>query len=123
MLHGGELVSLEIIAIANENISRPLIGWFVKDRLGQSLFGEHTAANPPLQVNAGNKIKAAFKFQIPLLPNGEYAITVAIGEGDSSEHTHHHLLHDALVLKVASDKVRYGLVGIPFSEVSLNVVE
>lgn len=125
MLHGGELVNLEIVAIANESIYSPILGWFVKDRLGQSLFGEHTYTyvNPPLLVNAGEKIKAAFKFQIPLLPNGEYAITVSIAEGDPFEHTQHHWLHDALIVKIASDKLRYGLVGIPFSEVSLNVVE
>jgi lipopolysaccharide transport system ATP-binding protein len=125
MLHGGELVNLEIIAIANESIYSPILGWFVKDRLGQSLFGEHTYTyvNPPMLVNAGEKIKAAFKFQIPFLPNGEYAMTVSIAEGDPFEHTQHQWLHDALILKIVSDKLRYGLVGIPFSEVSLNVVE
>lgn len=125
MLHGGELVNLEIIATANESIYSPILGWFVKDRLGQSLFGEHTYTyvNPPLLVNAGKKIKAVFQFQIPLLPNGEYAITVSIAEGSPFEHTQHHWLHDALIFKVATDKLRHGLVGIPFSKVSLNVVE
>lgn len=124
MLHGGESVNLEIIARANESLYSPILGWFVKDRLGQSLFGEHTYTyvSPPLLLNAGEKIKAVFKFQFPLLPNGEYAITVSIAEGDPAEHIQHHWLHDALILKIASDKLRYGLVGIPFSEVSLNVV-
>jgi lipopolysaccharide transport system ATP-binding protein len=124
MLHGGESVNLEIIGRANESLYSPILGWFVKDRLGQSLFGEHTYTyvSPPLLVNAGEKIKAVFKFQFPLLPNGEYAITVSIAEGDPVEHIQHHWIHDALILKIASDKLRYGLVGIPFSEVSLNVV-
>lgn len=124
MLRGGELVNLEIIATAKESIYSPILGWFVKDRLGQSLFGEHTYTyvNPPLQVNAGEKIKAVFEFQMPLLPNGEYAMTVSIAEGDPFEHTQHHWLHDALILKVASDKLRYGLVGIPFNEVSLTLI-
>jgi len=101
-----------------------ILGWFVKDRLGQSLFGEHTYTyvNPPLQVNAGEKIKAVFEFQMPLLPNGEYAMTVSIAEGDPFEHTQHHWLHDALILKVTSDKLRYGLVGISFNEVSLTFI-
>lgn len=125
MLYGGELVCLEIVATANESIYSPILGWFVKDRLGQSLFGEHTYnyVTPPLLVQAGEKIRAMFNFQIPLLPNGEYAITVSIAEGDPFDHTQHHWLHDALILKVASDKLRYGLVGIPFTEVSLTVVE
>lgn len=125
MLHGGELVILEIIATVNESIYSPILGWFVKDRLGQSLFGEHTYTyvNSPLLVNAGEKIKAIFKFQLPLLPNGEYAMTVSIADGNLVEYTVHHWLHDALILKIVSDKLRYGLVGIPFSEVNLNVVE
>lgn len=121
MLHGGELVNLEIIAIANEDIYSPILGWLINDRLGQALFGEHTYTyvNPPLQVKAHEKIKALFEFQIPLLPNGEYTMTVSIAEGDLLEHTQHHWLHDALIIKVASDKLRYGLVGIPFNKVSL----
>jgi len=124
MLHGGELVNLEIIATVNENIYSPILGWFVKDRLGQALFGEntYTYVNPPLFINAGEKIKAVFKFQIPLLPNGEYSMTVAIAEGNIVEHTQHHWLHDAVVFKVVSDKLRYGLVGIMFQSVSLNRV-
>jgi lipopolysaccharide transport system ATP-binding protein len=122
MLHGGEAISLEIIAIANESIYSPMLGWFVKDRLGQSLFGEHTYTyvNPPLLINSGEKIKAVFQFQIPLLPNGDYSIAVSIAEGDPFEHTHHHLIHDAIVFKVVSNKLRYGLVGIAFQSVSLN---
>jgi lipopolysaccharide transport system ATP-binding protein len=125
MLHGGELINLEIVAVANDKLYSPIIGWFVKDRLGQSLFGEHTYTyiNPPLQVKAGEKIKAVFKFIFPLLPSGEYSITASIAEGDSFEHTQHHWLHDALILKITTDKFRYGLVGIPFSGVSLKVAE
>jgi lipopolysaccharide transport system ATP-binding protein len=123
-LHGGELVSFEIIAVVKEQIYSPIIGWYVKDRLGQSLFGEHTYTyvNRPLLVNAGEKIKALFQFKMPLLPNGDYALTVSIAEGDPSEHIQHHWLHDALILKVASDKLRHGLVGISFDQVSLTVI-
>jgi lipopolysaccharide transport system ATP-binding protein len=125
MLHGGESVCVEIIATVNETIYSPIIGWYVKDRFGQSLFGEHTYTyvNPPLLVNAGEKIAARFLFQLPLLPNGDYAMTVSIAEGDPLENVQHHWLNDALIIKVASDKLRYGLVGIPFNEVSLAVVD
>ncbi len=124
LLTGGEIVSLEIIAIAHESIYSPILGWFVKDRLGQSLFGEHTYTyiNPPIIINAGEKIRAIFKFKLPLLPNGDYAVTVSIAEGDPHEHIQHHWLNDALILKINSDRMRYGLVGIAFNEVSLTVV-
>lgn len=123
ILSGGESVNLEISAIAIEGIYSPILGWLVKDRLGQSLFGENTYSyvNPPLQLNPGERIKANFIFHLPYLPNGDYTITVSFAEGDIHNHTQHHWLHDALLLKVASDRVRYGLVGIPFNSVSLRI--
>jgi lipopolysaccharide transport system ATP-binding protein len=122
---GGESVIMEIVAIARDYIFSPIVGWFLKDRLGQSLFGEHTFTyvDNPIQVNADDKLKALFKFQMPLLPNGDYAVTVSIAEGTPLEHTQHHWLHDALILKIATDKLRYGLVGIPFTDVSLKIVD
>jgi lipopolysaccharide transport system ATP-binding protein len=124
LLQGGESVHLEITAIANESVYSPILGWLLKDRLGQALFGEHTYTyvNPPLHINGGEKIKATFEFQMPLLPNGEYAMTVSIAEGDPFEHTQHHWLHEALILKVVSDKLRYGLVGIAMNKVILETV-
>lgn len=124
LLLGGELVNLEIVAKANDSIYSPILGWFVKDKLGQSLFGEHTYTyiDKPLRVESGEKIKAVFQFQMPLLPNGEYTVAVAIAEGNPYEPIQHHWLHDALVLKIVSDKMRYGLVGIPFKEVSIEVL-
>jgi lipopolysaccharide transport system ATP-binding protein len=125
MLCGGEVINVEIIAKVNRRIDSPILGWFVKDRLGQMLFGGHTYTNdnPPMSVNAGEKLKGVFQFQMPLLPNGEYAMTVSIAEGDPFEHIQHHWLHDALILKISSSKLRYGLVGVPFRKVHLTVVD
>lgn len=124
-LHGGELVKLEITAKANARIFSPILGWFVKDRLGQSLFGEHTFTyiEAPLEVDHDEKVKAVFQFYLPLLPNGEYSITVSIAEGTPEEPIQHHWLHDALVIKVLSEKLRYGLVGIPFKEVKMEILK
>ena len=124
-LHGGEVVRLEILAVINETINSPILGWFVKDRLGQSLFGEHTYTyvTPPLVVKPGEKIKGEFRFKLPLLPNGDYAVAVSIAEGNPVENQQHHWLHEALIISVVSDKLRYGLVGIQFDMVSLNFHE
>lgn len=125
LLRGGELVRLEIIAKANTKVYSPILGWFIKDRLGQSLFGEHTYTylEEPLEIDAGQKIKAVFQFYLPLLPNGEYTVTVSVAEGNPTDNIQHHWLHDALLIKVSSDKLRYGLVGIPFKEVNVEVLD
>jgi lipopolysaccharide transport system ATP-binding protein len=122
---GGEKVRLSIKARAINVIISPILGFFVKDRLGQSLFGEHTYTytNPPLRLLAGDRCEAIFDFELPLLPNGDYAMTVSIAEGTPLEHIQHHWLHDAIIIKVASRKLRYGLVGIPFQSVSMSLIK
>ncbi|WP_059065914.1 ABC transporter ATP-binding protein [Stenotrophomonas indicatrix] len=118
---GGEDVLLKIRATTHQALESPLIGFFVKDRLGQSLFGEHTYTyiQPPMQVEAGTTLEASFRFTLPLLPNGEYSMTVSIADGDPYTNTQHAWLHDAVLIRVASPKLRYGLVGIPFDEVTM----
>jgi lipopolysaccharide transport system ATP-binding protein len=125
LVAGGEDLVLEIQARVHHALVSPILGFFVKDRLGQSLFGEHTFNHSPpmLEVPAGSVLTARFRFDLPLLPNGDYAITVSIAEGTPQEHVQHHWLHDAMVFKVASSRLRYGLVGIPFKKVELLVAD
>jgi len=123
-ISGGERVVLTIRARANERLESPIIGFFVKDRLGQSLFGEHTFTHvqPPMVVGGGEELEASFTFTLPLLPNGDYSMTVSIADGDPWNNTQHAWLHDAVLLKVSSPTLRYGLVGIPFEAVSMTRV-
>jgi lipopolysaccharide transport system ATP-binding protein len=51
--------------------------------------------------------------------NGEYAIMCSFAEGDLSKNIQHHYLHDAVILRVNSSSVRWGLVGIKFSNVTI----
>lgn len=119
---GGERVSLSIEARINRGLESSIIGFFIKDRLGQSLFGEHTYNySPNLAATKGDVIEANFIFSLPLLPNGSYSMTVSIADGDPWTNVQHHWLHDALILKVSSPKLRYGLVGLPFEKVAIHV--
>jgi lipopolysaccharide transport system ATP-binding protein len=120
-LVGGERLLLRIEVVVHKTLLSPIVGFFVKDRLGQSLFGEHTYTyiNPPCVVEGGEKIVTEFVFALPLLPNGEYSMTVSIADGKPDNHVQHHWLHDAVILHVQSTTLRYGLVGIPFEYVSM----
>jgi lipopolysaccharide transport system ATP-binding protein len=122
---GGERVRVTILARTIEPMNSPILGFFVKDRLGQSLFGEHTWTHvqPPLQTAAGSLVSASFVFTLPMLPNGDYAMTVSIAEGDPWEHVQHHWLHDAVIIQVATTRLRYGLVGIPFEQVTMRILD
>jgi lipopolysaccharide transport system ATP-binding protein len=120
---GGELVCLEIKARALRELYSPIVGFALKDRLGQVLFGENTYSceNMPATLAPGQVCTSRFKFFLPLLPNGDYSITVAIATGTIADYLQHHRLHDVILLVVSSEKARYGLVGIPFKEVSLEI--
>lgn len=124
VLHGGEGVQLRLRAKAYRDLTGVILGFFVKDRLGQSLFGEHTYSYvaQPYPMAAGQTLEARFDFTVPLLPDGDYSMTVSIAEGDPWDNIQHHWLHDAVLIRVASTKLRYGLVGIPFDSVSLGPI-
>lgn len=125
LLRGGEKLILKIRAIAKAQIERPIIGFMVRDRLGQDLFGENTCAidlPSKLTLMPGEQIEARFTFKLPLLPNGEYGVLVAFAEGTQLSHVQHHWLSNALVITIASDDIRWGLVGIDCEEVALESV-
>lgn len=118
---GGERITLSVDAVAHKEVGRPIIGFLLKDRLGQALFGHNTfeesAETKPL--TSGSVVRAEFVFRLPLLPNGDYSITVAFADGDLLDHVQHHWLHDAVLLSVRSTSPRYGLVGIPFESIRM----
>jgi lipopolysaccharide transport system ATP-binding protein len=124
VFQGGEQVRMVIRARAHQEIDRPIIGFLVRDRLGQDLFGENTLPYTdlhPVSVKAESEFSAEFVFCLPMLPNGNYAVMASVANGSLAENIQHQWLHDALIINVVSSKVRWGLVGIPFDNVMLNV--
>lgn len=119
---GGEIVKMCITAVAHENMDRPILGFLVRDKLGQDLFGENTlsfTALHPQIVTAGQRFRAEFIFKLPMLPNGDYSIMTSLADGELHNHVQHHWLHNALIMHVVSSKVRWGLVGIEFKKAEL----
>jgi lipopolysaccharide transport system ATP-binding protein len=126
LFRGGEKVRMTIKAIAHEPLVSPILGFIVKDRLGQDLFGENTlsfASVIPAPVSAGQAFKAEFDFVLPMLPNGEYVVMASVADGTLYDNIQHHYLHDALVITVSSSKVRWGLTGILFDRVSMETTD
>jgi|CXWL01.1.fsa_nt_gi lipopolysaccharide transport system ATP-binding protein len=124
VFQGGEAVRMVIRAHAHQELDQPIIGFLVRDRLGQDLFGENTLRYTdlsPVSVDAGMEFSAEFVFCLPMLPNGNYAVMASVANGSLNNHIQHHWLHDALIINVVSSKVRWGLVGIPFDNVLLRV--
>lgn len=120
---GGEDVALEVDALALQRLESPIVGFVVKDRLGQALFGDNTYVayeHQPAQCEAGQTLRAAFHFQMPRLPVGDYSITIAIADGTQQDHVQHQWIFDALTFRSESTSASGGLVGIPMTRIQLN---
>jgi len=122
---GGEPVILQISCQAKKKLHSPIIGFVVKDRLGQVIFSDNTYLtyqSISQCVNAGQKIIARFSFQMPVMPYGDYSICAAVADGTQEEHVQHHWVDDAVIFKIESSSVCYGLIGVPMRSITMESV-
>ncbi|MCK5610595.1 ABC transporter ATP-binding protein, partial [Candidatus Pacearchaeota archaeon] len=100
---GGELISILITGKAIKTINNPIVGFCIKDKLGQYLFGDNTyithCTKQPMRVLPGKSIEALFTFYMPRLQTGDYSINVAVAEGTQENHIQQHWIHDALIFR------------------------
>lgn len=124
VFQGGEMVRMVAEANVSTDMANPILGFIFRDRMGQDLFGENTLpfnAGGSAFVKAGERVCAEFVFQLPMLPNGDYAVMASLASGDLYNNIQHHFLHDALIVHVSNSRIRWGLVGVPFYDVKLEV--
>jgi lipopolysaccharide transport system ATP-binding protein len=122
---GGDLVRLVIEFRAHRRLASPIVGFFLKDRLGQQLFGTNTFRPdaPPVAIDADASGRAAFEFRMPYLPKGRYTIDVAVADGTPHDHVQAVWIHDAVALDSLVPTRSGGLVGIPYRSIDLQRVE
>lgn len=121
---GGEIVHLVIRCRARSPLQNAIIGFHLKDRLGQSIFGDNTylsTRSRSCRARDGDLLRAEFVFRMPILPPGDYTLSAAIADGTQEEHRHQHWIHDAIVIKSHASSSFRGLVGIPMEQISLEI--
>lgn len=122
---GAEVVRLKIDVRAERDLQAPMVGFQVKDRLGQTLFADNTyliTRERPFSVKAGEIFQAEFEFQMPLLPVGDYVIRLATALGDEQENAMLHVLDNALLFHSTTSGARHGLVGVPMMRIAVNIL-
>lgn len=120
---GGELVRLRISFRLVTDIDGLIAGFYVKDRLGQQLFGDNTYfryRDAPVSAHAGEVMHADFVFRLPIMPTGSYMLDVAVAAGSQEDHTQLHWMYDALEFKALDETMRHGLVGIPMRSIVMS---
>jgi lipopolysaccharide transport system ATP-binding protein len=75
----GAAVTLEVKVTAKASIPRMVLGYMIKDRLGQPMYGTNTHLKelPLTDVQAGEEVKYRFAFPMNLGP-GTYSVATAI---------------------------------------------
>lgn len=119
---GGETVELELVAEAFEDIENPIMGFYLKDRHGQFLFGDNTYLSTigmTSATKANKKISASFRFDMPRLQCGNYFITAGLASGSQEEHVIQHWIHEALEIKAEGQGLPLGIIGLPMAQIIL----
>jgi lipopolysaccharide transport system ATP-binding protein len=120
---GGESVVLEVVVEAQEPMRNAIVGFYLKDRLGQLLFGDNTYLDyldESFPVAAGEIFRARFHFDMPRLQAGDYFITAGVADGSQEDHVIQNWIHEALMFKSNGTQVPAGIIGVPMYDITLN---
>ncbi|MER2606875.1 MAG: ABC transporter ATP-binding protein [Siculibacillus sp.] len=113
-IEGGEMVRLRITGPAVAEVSRPVIGFLLRDGTGQNYFGDNTFLayrTRPRQLAPGDRFEALFEFRMPYLPLGVYGLTPSIIDGTQQSHVHVFWTEEAVRLIVERSPVAFGKAG------------
>lgn len=110
-----ERLCLRIWCQTSVPLVNPVVGFLVRDRFGQTLFGQNTSlmsAETTRTVLSGTRFVAEFEFVMPLLRKGDYSVSVALAEGTQQHSIQHHWVHDAVVFESANPEHCFGFVAV-----------
>jgi lipopolysaccharide transport system ATP-binding protein len=99
---GGESTSLKIQFASKKFLKSAVIGFILKNRLGQNIYGTNTEDEGlALTVESNIVNEVVFKFEMPKLQSGDYTILIAFSEGTCANFYQLHLVYDALSLTMS----------------------
>lgn len=122
MIDVGSEVTLEIDVVVNEAVSDLVLGYVIKDRLGQPIFGTNThhLDHSKKALAAGDRLKYRFAFPANL-GEGSYSIAVALHAGESHVGKNYEWRDHAVVFQVLNmSKKKF--VGCAWIEPALSVI-
>lgn len=120
---GGESVALEVAVQADRAMRQPIIGFYLKDGLGQLLFGDNTYLSTlanPVYLEAGDCLQVVFEFEMPRLKAGDYFFTIGFADGGKDDHSIQHWIHEALTLRSRCESWSIGIMGLPMHKIHVS---
>jgi lipopolysaccharide transport system ATP-binding protein len=126
VVYSGFQCEIAIILSSYRNISKPIVGFIVKDRLGRKVLADNNARlkkDLPEFLEGQNYI---IKFKMDEWPNligGDYTLSVAVADGNLNDHVQCHWLHDALIFKSIHVREPGGIFSVLQTDVSAFMVD
>jgi lipopolysaccharide transport system ATP-binding protein len=122
MINVGEAVTLRVAVRVNAALPRLVLGYMIKDRLGQPIFGTNTHHLDQVLTDVRSGEEIEFRFAFPLnLGDGSYSITTAL----TSTETHladNYEWRDLASLFIVTNMNRKPFVGNTWLEPRLEIV-
>ncbi len=95
-------------------ISRPCVGFLIRDRLGNDIFGVNTELIKPIDQDFDMKEQMVITFELPLrLGAGSYSLSVAVVQGRSHLNKNYDWLDQALVFQILPIDESIGSAWLP----------
>lgn len=106
IISGGEKVELRVTLDTKVDLSMPILGFVLKDRLGNSILivnseTENIRMSP---LTKDKTYKFCWTFEFPMIRDGVYSLDLAIANGTYEQHIQHHWINDALLIDVRNKK-------------------
>jgi lipopolysaccharide transport system ATP-binding protein len=109
---GGQTVVIRISTQFTEEVDQPIIGYFIRDRLGVEVSGCNTSyVGKPLPTAKRDQIITTdFRVNFPSLAPGSYSISPAVAKGSVDRHDMCDWIDNAVVFVLSSQDLIYGVM-------------
>jgi len=107
---GGKIVVLRISAEFLKDVSRPILGYTMRDRLGIEISACNTsfAGSVLPSARCGQIYTSDFRIHLPRMAAGSYSIAPAVADGDLVKHDMCDWIDNALIFNLQADDLVYG---------------
>lgn len=105
-----KMVKIVIQVEYREKVEDPIVGFTIKDRLGNVIFQTNSSVLSGEFNISSNIGEYEFEFVFPELNVGQYTISPAIASGTQANHLQHNWIHDAYIFSVINENM-YNLEG------------
>ncbi len=109
-IQGGRIVVLRISAEFLKDVSRPILGYTMRDRLGIDISACNTnfAGSVLPSARSGQIYTSDFRIHLPRMAAGSYSIAPAVAAGDLTKHDMCDWIDNALIFNLQADDLVYG---------------